>query len=217
MSILRATKAPNLINAPRVYEAGYYDQTYRELRTYFNTLDNATSALFGALGGDYLTFSYGSFYDTTDQTAVSTTVAYAITLNTTDISQGVSIASSSQLTFADAGVYNIQFSIQMTNDTNASQDIDIWFRKNGADIANSNSRFGLAARKGPSDPFHIVGALNFLVTVQALDYIQLMWRTTDVSARIEHYAAGTSPTRPAVPSVILTATRVSDVVSSIYA
>ena len=112
MSTLRATKAPNLINAPRVYEAGYYDQTYRELRTYFNTLDNVTSALFGALGGDYLTFSYGSFYDTTDQTAVSTTVAYAITLNTTDISQGVSIASSSQLTFADAGVYNIQFSIQ---------------------------------------------------------------------------------------------------------
>lgn len=217
MSILRATKAPNLINAPRVYEAGYYDQTYRELRTYFNTLDNATSALFGALGGDYLTFSYGSFYDTTDQTAVSTTVAYAITLNTTDISQGVSIASSSQLTFADAGVYNIQFSIQLSSLSTAPQDIDIWFRKNGTDIANSNSRFGLAARKGVGDPYHIVAALNFLVTVQALDYIQLMWNTTSVDARIEHYVAGTSPTRPAVPSVILTATRVSDVVSSIYA
>ena len=144
-------------------------------------------------------------------------MAYPITLNTTDISQGVSIASSSQLTFAKAGVYNIQFSVQMTNDTNASQDIDIWFRKNGVDIANSNSRFGLAPRKSAGDPYHIVGALNFLATVQALDYIELMWRTSNVSARIEHYAAGTSPTRPAVPSVILTATRVSDVVSDIYA
>ena len=95
MSTLRATKAPNLLNAPRVYEAGYYDQTYRELRTYFNTLDNATSALFGALGGDYLDFSYGSFYDTTNQTAASTTAAYAITLDTTAASNGVSIASSS--------------------------------------------------------------------------------------------------------------------------
>jgi hypothetical protein len=217
MAILRATKAPNLINAPQEYEARYYDQTYRELRVYFNVLDNATAALFGPLGGDYLTFSYGSFYDTTDQTAVSTTVAYAITLNTTDISQGVSIASSSQLTFAEAGVYNIQFSVQLSNDSNAPQDIDIWFRKNGTDIANSNSRFGLAQRKGAGDPYHIVGALNFLATVQALDYIQLMWRTSDVSARIEHYVAGTSPTRPAVPSVILTATRVSDVVSDIYA
>jgi hypothetical protein len=113
MAVLRATKAPNLINAPQQYLAQHHDQTYRELRLYFNTLDNALQALFGPRGGDYLTFSYGSFYDTTDQTAVSTTVAYAITLNTTDISQGVSIASSSQLTFAEAGVYNIQFSVQL--------------------------------------------------------------------------------------------------------
>jgi hypothetical protein len=217
MPVLLAPKAPNLINAPQAYDARYHDQYSREMRVYFNTLDNALQAVFGPKGGDYLTFSYGSFYDTTDQTAVSTTVAYAITLNTTDISQGVSIASSSQLTFADAGVYNIQFSIQLSNQSNASQDIDIWFRKNGTDIANSNSRFGLAARKGVGDPYHIVAALNFLVTVQALDYIQLMWNTTSVDARIEHYVAGTSPTRPVVPSVILTATRVSDVVSSIYA
>jgi hypothetical protein len=217
MPVLLAPKAPNLINAPQAYDARYHDQYSREMRVYFNTLDNALQAVFGPKGGDYLTNSYGSFYDTTDQTAVSTTVAYAITLNITDISQGVSLASSSQLTFADAGVYNIQFSIQLSNQSNASQDIDIWFRKNGTDIANSNSRFGLAARKGVGDPYHIVAALNFLVTVQALDYIQLMWNTTSVDARIEHYVAGTSPTRPAVPSVILTATRVSDVVSSIYA
>ena len=217
MPVLRATKAPNLINAPQAYDSRYHDQYSREMRVYFNTLDNALQALFGPRGGDYLTFSYGSFYDTTDQTAASTTTAYAITLNTTDISQGVSIESSSQITFAYAGVYNIQFSIQLSNDTNASQDIDIWFRKNGADIANSNSRFGLAARKGPGDPYHIIGALNFIATVQADDYLQLMWRTSNVGARIEHYAAGTSPTRPAVPSVILTATRVSDVVSDIYA
>ena len=216
MPVLLAPKAPNLINAPQAYEARYHDQYSREMRVYFNALDNALQAVFGPKGGDYLTFSYGSFYDTTDQTAVSTTVAYAITLNTTDISQGVSIASSSQLTFADAGVYNIQFSIQLSSLSTAPQDIDIWFRKNGTDIANSNSRFGLAARKGVGDPYHIVAALNFLVTVQALDYIQLMWNTTSVDAQIEHYVAGTSPTRPAVPSVILTATRVSDVVSDIY-
>jgi len=217
MPVLRATKAPNLINAPQQYTPQHHDQTYRELRVYFNVLDNATAALFGPRGGDYLTFSHGSFYDTTDQTAASTTTAYAITLNTTDISQGVSIVSSSQITFEDAGIYNIQFSVQLANDTNAPQDIDLWFRKNGVDIANSNSRFGLAARKSAGDPYHVVGSLNFVVEVQASDYIQLMWCTTDVGARIEQYPAGTAPTRPAIPSVILTATRVSDVVSDIYA
>lgn len=217
MPVLLAPKAPNLINAPQAYEARYHDQYSREMRVYFNALDNALQTVFGPKGGDYLTNSYGSFYDTTDQTAVSITDAYTITLNTTDVSQGVSLASSSQLTFADAGVYNIQFSIQLSNDTNAPQDIDIWFRKNGADIANSNSRYGLAARKSVGNPYHTIATLNFLVTVQAADYIQLMWCTTSVDARIEYYAAGTSPTRPAAPSVILTATRVSDVVSDIYA
>jgi hypothetical protein len=216
MGILRATKAPNLINAPQNYEARHHDQIYRELRVYFNTLDNVTSALFGPRGGDYLTFSHGSFYDTTDQTATSTTTAYAITLNTTDISQGVSLVSSSQITVEDAGIYNIQFSAQLANDTNAPQDIDIWLRKNGVDIANSNSRFGLATRKSAGAPYHVIGSLNFVVEVQAIDYIELMWCTTDVGARIEQYPAGTSPTRPAIPSVIVTVVRVSDVVSSIY-
>jgi len=217
MPILRATKAPNLINAPLAYETRHHDQTYRELRVYFNALDNATSALFGPLGGDYLTFSHGSFYDTTDQTAASTTVAYPVTFNTTDISQGVSLVSSSQVTFADAGVYNIQFSVQLANDTNTPQDIDMWFRKNGTNIDNSNSRFGLAPRKSLGDPYHTIGSLNFFVDVQASDYVQLVWCTTDVGARIEHYTAGVSPTRPAIPSVILTATRVSDVVTPVYA
>jgi len=217
MSILRATRAPNLINAPQQYESRHHDQIYRELRVYFNVLDNATSALFGPRGGDYLTFSYGSFYDTTDQTAADTTTAYAVTLNTTDISQGVSIENSSQITFTEAGIYNIQFSIQLANDTNAPQDIDLWFRKNGVDIANSNGRIGLAARKSPGDPYHVLGSWNFIVEVQASDYIELMWCTTNVGARIEQYPAGTAPTRPATPSVILTATRVSDVTSDVYA
>ena len=91
MPILRTSKAPNLINAPQEYLARYHDQLNRELRVYFNTIDNGLSNLFGPRGGDYLTFSYGSFYDDTDQTDGDTTRAYFIRLNTTDLSQGVTI------------------------------------------------------------------------------------------------------------------------------
>jgi len=153
----------------------------------------------------------GSFYDTTDQTAASTTTAYPITLNSTAISSGVGVQSSSQIYVTYPGYYNIQFSIQLSNDTNAPQDIDIWFRKNGTDIADSNSRFGLAARKNPGDPYHTVAALNFIVDMTANDYLQLYWCTTNTSARIESYTAPSSPTRPAIPSVILTATLVSGI------
>jgi len=112
---------------------------------------------------------YGAFQDSTDQTAANTTTAYAITFDTTDYSNGVTLSNSSRMNVANAGVYNIQFSIQFKNTTNASQDVDVWFRKNGTNIDKSNSRFGLAPRKGVGDPFHIIGALNFFVELAASD------------------------------------------------
>lgn len=206
---LNPTKAPLLPLAPVQYDQRYGTDLNNALRLYFNQLDNLNLTAFGTQGGRFLNFPYGAFYDTTDQTAASSTTAYAITLNTTDLSYGVTVASSSRITFEFAGTYNIQFSVQLTNDTASSQDIDIWFAKNGTNIANSNSRFGLAPRKSAGDPYHMVGALNFVLQLQANDYVQLFWRSSDVAARIEYYAAGTSPTRPAIPSVILTATFVS--------
>ena len=147
---------------------------------------------------------YGAFQDSTDQTAASTTVAYPITFNTTDFSNGVTLSNSSRLNVANAGLYNLQFSIQFKNTTNDGQDVDVWFRKNGTNIDNSNSRFHLVARKGTGDPSHIIAALNFFVDMAANDYIEIMWRTENTGVNIEHFGTSTSPTRPAVPSVITT-------------
>jgi hypothetical protein len=152
---------------------------------------------------------YGAFQDTTDQTAVSTTAAYAITFDTTDFSNGVYLSNSSRLNVRNTGIYNLEFSIQFKNTTNDSQDAEVWFRKNGTNIAASNSRFGLPARKSSGDPSHIIGALNFYLELAAGDYVELMWKVSDTGVSIEHYAAGTSPTRPATPSVITTMSYIS--------
>ena len=160
-----------------------------------------------AAGSD--TVPYGAFQDSTDQTAASTTAAYAITFNTTDFSNGVYLSNSSRLNVRNTGLYNLEFSIQFKNTTNDSQDAEVWFRKNGTDIAASNSRFGLAPRKASTDPSHIIGALNFYLDLVAGDYVELMWKVSDTNVIIEHYAAGTSPTRPATPSVITTMSYIS--------
>ena len=152
---------------------------------------------------------YGAFQDTTDQTAANTTTAYAITLNTTDYSNGIYVSNSSRINVRNYGIYNLQFSIQFKNTTNDAQDVDIWFRKNGTNIADSNSRFSLPARKSSGDPSQLIAALNFFLELQANDYVEVMWRVTDTGVSIEHFGTSTSPTRPAVPSAIVTMTYVA--------
>lgn len=152
---------------------------------------------------------YGAFQDSTDQTAANTTTAYAVTLNTTDFSNGIYVSNSSRINVRNYGIYNLQFSIQFKNTTNDGQDVDIWFRKNGTNIAASNSRFHIPARKSGGDPSHLIAALNFFLELQANDYVEVMWRVTDTGVSIEHFDTSSSPTRPAVPSAIVTMTYVA--------
>jgi len=205
------TPAPPNLGTPDVlYSESYFRQTNGGLNVYFNKLRNLFGALLGPRGGKWINIPYGAFQDSTDQTAANTTTAYAITFDTTDFTNGVTLSNSSRLNVAQAGIYNLQFSIQFKNTTNDTQDVDVWIRKNGTDIAKSNSKFGLAPRKSSGDPSHVIAALNFFVSLAATDYLQIMWRPSDVGVSIEHYAAGTSPTRPAIPSVIATLSFVSN-------
>lgn len=201
---------PSFSTSGNVYSQDVQNQNNGLLRLFFTKLLNSIQSVIGPRGGKYLNNPHGAFQDSTDQVAANTTTAYAVTFNTTDFSNGVTIASGSRITVADAGIWNLQFSIQLKNTTNASQDVDVWFRVNGTNIANSNSRYGLAPRKDASDPFHVIMALNYFVSLNATDYIEIMWRPSDTGVSIEQYAAGTSPTRPAIPSAIVTMSFVSN-------
>jgi hypothetical protein len=207
---LQTPAVPDLPNPQDRYDRLTVAQTNGALRTFFLKLTNALQSIASPRGGRFLNMPYGAFQDGTDQTAANTTTAYPITFDTTDYTNGVTLSNSSRLNVSQAGIYNIQFSVQLTNTTNAPQDVDIWFRKNGTNIDKSNSRFGFAARKSPSDPFHIVAAMNLFVSLDTNDYVELMWRPTDVGVAIEHYAASSTPTRPVIPSVIATVTFVSN-------
>ena len=207
---LQTPAVPDLPNPQDKYDRLTVAQTNGALRTFFLKLTNALQSLASPRGGRFINMPYGAFQDSTDQTAANTTTAYAITFDTTDFNNGVTLSNSSRLNVSQSGIYNIQFSVQLVNTTNASVDIDIWFRKNGTNIDKSNSRFGLAPRKSMGDPFHLIGAMNFFVSLDTNDYVELMWRTSDVGAYIEHYAASSTPTRPSIPSVIATVTFVSN-------
>lgn len=178
-----------------------------ELRKLEAVLNGAYGVMRGA--GPYLKTPYGSFSSTADQTAANTTTAYAMTLNTTEVANGVSVTNNSRIKVDHPGVYNLQFSAQFINTDSAEQDISIWFQKNGTDIARSNSEFTIHNRHGSVDG-RLIAALNFFVELDVNDYVEIMWRPTNTAVSIQHLAAQSTPTRPETPSVIATMSYVSE-------
>jgi hypothetical protein len=143
---------------------------------------------------------YGSFYDTTDQAATVINTAYAMTFNSTDISQGVYIGSPTSRIYVDThNVYNIQFSAQLINAAGGAHNAWIWLRKNGTDVTNSATVLRVQGNNT-----ELVAAWNFLLSMNAGDYFELMWEVSDLSVSL--FADPATAVHPAIPSVILTVT-----------
>jgi hypothetical protein len=199
---------PSLPLGTDTYERRYQDQFANILRLYFNQLQNALTEITGNAGGKYLAFPYGAFSDFTDQTTTVNT-ATLIALSVTDFSNEVSLQTGSKITVANAGIYNLQFSVQLQNLDNAPQDVFIWLKQNGTDITGSTGLVGLPARKSAGVPFHDIKGWNYFLSMNANDYVQIYWSTTNVDVTIQTYPASGTPTKPSTASVVATLSFVS--------
>lgn len=147
---------------------------------------------------------YGSFYDTTNQTAAANTPT-AITYNSTSLTHGIAIGTpTSRITIDAAGVYNVQFSLQLANTAATLDDLAVWIRVNGTDVPNSTSWESVPAKHGGTNG-HTITSVNFFYNFAANDYFELVWMTVNGTSSLETVAAsGGPPAYPASPCVILT-------------
>lgn len=210
MSLINFPSPPNLPLSPLEFDSRYQEGLNNVLRLYFNRLSGTLQNVLGPDGGRFLSNPFGAFSSSVDQTAASTTAAYAITFDTTDISDSVYLANSSQLTVTYSGIYNLQFSIQFANTDTQIHDIDVWAAINGTNLVSSNSRFSVPNKHGGVNG-HLIAALNLFLTLQAGDYVQLYWHTDNTGVLVEQIPAASTPTRPATPSVIATMVFVSSI------
>ncbi len=151
------------------------------------------------------TASYLSAFDTTTQTNAGATYANTFTYNTVVESNGISVQNSSEIHFDYAGVYNLQFSAQVDKTDSGNDEIEIWLSQNGSNLSWSTTKVELAGNNA-----EYVAAWNFFVTVDDGDYVQLLWHSNDTDMRILAVATQSNPSRPAIPSIILTAQQVSN-------
>jgi len=141
---------------------------------------------------------YGSFYDTTTQSATVINTATAITFNTTDLSNGVYLGSPTSRVYVDTGgIYNFQTSIQLDSTVATAEEFYLWFRLNGVDVTNSASQVRVQGNNA-----EVFVALNYFFNLKAGDYVELMFSVSNLG--IQLLAAGAVAPHPGIPSIILT-------------
>lgn len=146
-----------------------------------------------------------------DQSNASITGENLLTYNTVSPTNGVRVVDNSKIYVPCSGQYLVTFTLQVTNRGNTAAEFEVWAKDTGVNYALSNTRFDIPVRKSSTIWAHVVPAVTgiFTVTDPAVNYLEIAWWSDSLDVYLEHYAAGTTPTRPAIPSVILTINFVS--------
>ena len=202
---------PRLPDHPPAYSSGVMMTVNNVLRLYFNRLSNLLGALVGPNGGVYIQNPHAMLMSDEDQTNPSITGANQLSFNQPIITQGIRVENTDEIWFDEPGQYLVTFTLQVTNRGTAAAEFEVWAAYNGTNYPLSNTRFDIPARKSATVWAHIVPAITgiFTVTNPDTEYLTIKWWADSTDVYLEHYAAGTSPTRPEIPSVIMTINFVS--------
>ncbi len=141
---------------------------------------------------------YGQFYDMTTQVAAAINTATAITFDTTDLSNGVSIGTpTSRIVVDTEGIYDFQVSIQIDKTSGGIAEFYIWFRLNGTNVPDSAAQIRIQGNDA-----EIFSSYNYFFDLKAGDYVEIMFSVSDTDTQLLSVAA-VAPV-PAIPSIILT-------------
>lgn len=145
---------------------------------------------------------HGAFHDDNTQTTTANTPT-AMLLRAMDMNFGVNIIGDTRITVTQAGIYNVQFSAQIYRTSGGtSQHIDIWLRKNGTDVASSNTRLNVN-----ENAIYQVGAWNWFIKLGIGEHIEIFWMPSASTIQLQYEVPATN--HPATPSVIATINRIN--------
>lgn len=194
MGVVRGVAPPNLPVAPREYEQRYQDQFGNTLRLFFTSVANELNS----------PTPHAAYFDTTTQTNPVADAVNLFTFNSVVSDFGITRGNpTSRIYVSQTGIYNFQFSAQLDKTGGSASAVYIWPRVNGTNVADSATKVVI---DGPNN--EIVPAWNFVLVLKGGDYFELAWQSSDTAVVAPYVAA--SGNIPAIPSIILTVTWVSN-------
>jgi hypothetical protein len=144
---------------------------------------------------------YGEFTKTGASTAPGAiNTSYAVTWDNTEIANGVSIVSNSQITVVESGLYQFDVTLQLISNSGVDKNVRFWFKKNGTNIANT-TRIVTVSVNTAYTPL----AISDFFSLDAGDYVELWWQSSSTNVALVTVAAGgTAPNDyPAAPAGII--------------
>lgn len=145
---------------------------------------------------------YGKFKSSTVQQPLAIDTPYAVAFETTEISAGVDMLDSTKVRCLANGLYSFDFRLQVTSTNSSQKTIYIWSRINGVDVPNTTTKVSLAGNL-----FEVIPSWNFVHTLQAGDYFELMYAASDTAVLIN--APASTAFCPATPSAVLKVNQVN--------
>lgn len=190
-----------------IYATNIYTTDISGTNAYFENLDVGNLVVDNISGSGIGQAYWGSFWSLQTQTNPTANAVNLATFNNFDPSNnGVDLSNNSQIKVDVSGVYNIQFSIQANLTTGSNKILFVWLRKNGVNVADTTGKELIENNNG------IIIAWNYVLPLNAGDYIELVWSSSDTHLQFLYEPASNTPTKPAIPSVILTVTGVASLI-----
>lgn len=195
---LEVPKTPNLPLPDDRYSRMTADQHNSLIRNFMLKLQNVMSSLLGPNGGQYIDCPNGLFFNTADQTLSASHTAKAVKFPLEYLNNGVYVnsATDSRIYVSISGVYNFQFSGQLRSGSASAKQVYLWIVRNGTNIGYSTHQYTVSGSNS-----HLNISWNFNIDMQAGDYLELEWASSDTDITLEATAA-TSP-HPGIPSAVM--------------
>lgn len=184
----------------------FYDQDIGSLRV----SDGVTPG-----GKPPITSGYGCFHKTANITAPAADTVYPFdwyndaTAHVNNLGVTVASAHPTRLNLADSGAYKVFVEMQIKSTINSNRETYIWVAKNGVDIPQTCVKVEIK-QGGGTDAYQLLAKQWLLDNISANDYIEIRFAVSNVSGiSLEYTPSQTTPyVRPAIPSAIITVTKV---------
>lgn len=142
-----------------------------------------------------INYPYGTFYTTTDQ-AIGVNTATVVN-NWVEADTNKTYLDGTRIYVEETGDYFVQFSCMFIKTNASSGTANMWFRKNGADIPDSNTKITLAGNNS-----EITMTVSLILDLDAGDYIQFVSSASNTNTFLSHDSAGVGPATPGIIATI---------------